>query len=84
MGELKKWMKPQLEPSFWKEYLWNGQYKIEKEEYDRKRVSLFGPEREKRYEKYGGMVSKRQVVSGLIRELRTGEKEVQTDTFIIL
>ena len=81
IDELTKWMKPQLEPSFWKEFLWREQFEKEKKEYDNKRNTLFGPERQKRLEKYGGMISKREVVSGLIKELRTGEKEVRLIAF---
>ena len=40
--ELKKWMKPQLEPAFWKQYLWKKRYEEEKMQYKAENELLFG------------------------------------------
>ena len=73
--ELKKWMRPQLEPAFWKQYLWKNRYKKEMEQYKAENELLFG-NHDYDLAKNDKKLSKQQIIYGIIRELRNGNKMV--------
>ena len=79
--ELKKWMKPQLEPAFWKKYLWKNKYDDEMKQYKDANKLLFGDDDCDLKENDGMMLSKQQIIYGIIRELRNGNKMVNDTKF---
>jgi hypothetical protein len=73
--ELKKWMKPQLEPAFWKKYLWKNRYQEEMKQYNDANTLLFG-DNDCDLKESDGKLSKQEIIYGIIRELRNGNKMV--------
>ena len=80
--ELKKWMRPQLEPAFWKQYLWKNKYEEEMQQYNDANKLLFG-ENDSDLEENDEKLSKQQIIYGIIRELRNGNKMVHSNKLLI-
>ena len=72
--ELTNWMKPRLEPSLWKKYIWPKQYEKEGAQYNAQYEALLGTDQEDKENKRG--ISKEQFIDGVTREIRDGNQEV--------
>ena len=76
--ELKRWMKPRLQPYCWKKYLWRKRYDYEKEHYDEISEGLFGEKIDVFYvNSTQNGISKDDFFKGVTKELRKGNKKVK-------
>ena len=73
--ELNNWMKPRLEPSLWKKYIWKTQYESEEAQYNAQYEALLGKSENGDKNNDRG-VSKEKFIDGVIREIRDGNQEV--------
>ena len=80
--ELTNWMKPRLEPSLWKQYLWPTQYEKEEAQYNAQYEALLGTEKDDKENKRG--ISKEQFIDGIIREIREGNERKEVNDNIKL